>query len=189
MKEEIIMDILNNSGALISGHFELSSGLHSNKYVQSAKVFQYPKYTIQLGRTLSNKFRQDRVSIVMGIALGSIVLAHEVAKAIGAKSVFVERENGVLKLRRDFEIKDSDRVLIVEDVITTGESVREAIGLIKGKCRFVGTGALLDRARGYIKLGPKYKYLVKLKMDTFEKDKCSLCEKEVPLIKPGSRRI
>lgn len=187
MEKEEIIKIFQETGALISGHFLLSSGLHSDKYVQCALVFQYPKYVIRLARALASRFRQDRVSVVVGLAVGSVLLAHEVGRAIGARSIFTERENGEMKLRRGFGIQNSDRVLIVEDVITTGDSVRETMNLIRGQCRMVGTGAVVDRHEGYLKLGPKYKYLVKLKMNTFKEDRCPLCEKEVPLVKPGSR--
>jgi len=188
MNKEEILEVLKETGALISGHFLLSSGLHSNKYVQCAQVFQYPKYTIRLGRALGNRFRQDRVSVVIGLAAGSILLAHEVARAIGARSIFTERENGKMGFRRNFGIQTSDRVLLVEDVVTTGDSVKEVISLIRGQCRIVGTGAIVDRSEGYLKLGPKYKYLAKLKMETFRESECSLCEKEIPLVKPGSKK-
>lgn len=188
MNKQEILSILQETGALITGHFLLSSGLHSNKYIQCSQVFQYPKYTMRLARTLATRFRQDRVSVVVGIAIGSILLAHEVAKAIGARSIFAEREGGKLKLRRNFGVQNSDRVLIVEDVITTGESIKELIKLIRGECRIVGIGVIVDRIEGYLKLRPKYNYLIKLKMETFEEDRCPLCEKEVPLVKPGSNR-
>lgn len=187
MNKDRVLKIFKETGALISGHFLLSSGLHSNKYIQCAQVFQYPKYTMRLAKALAHKFRRDRVSVVIGLAVGSVILAHEVAKAIGARAIFMERENGEMKLRRNFGIQSSDRALVVEDVVTTGKSVREALDYIRGSCRIVGAGAIVDRSQGYLKLGPKYKYLLKLKMDTYEPEKCSLCEKEVPLVKPGSK--
>ncbi len=187
MSKEEIFKILRETGALLSGHFLLSSGLHADKYIQCAQVFQYPKYSMRLARALSNKFRQDRVSVVIGLAFGSIILAHEIAKAIGAKAIFTERENDKMVFRRNFCVQSADRALIVEDVVTTGESLKEVIDLVRGKCRIVGTASIINRAQGYLKLGPKYQYLTKLKMNTYKEDKCPLCEKGVPLVKPGSR--
>lgn len=187
MNKDKVIKIFKQTGALISGHFLLSSGLHSNKYIQCAQVFQYPKYTMRLAKALSHKFRRDRVSVVIGLAVGSIILAHEVAKAIGARAIFMERKEGKMQLRRNFGVQSSDRALVVEDVVTTGDSVKEALDYIRGNCRIVGAGTIVNRSQGYLKLGPKYKYLLKLKMDTYDPERCPLCEKEVPLVKPGSK--
>jgi len=189
MDKEEILSIFHETGALISGHFLLASELHSDKYIQCAQVFQYPKYAMRLARALADKFRQDRISVVIGLATGSIILAHEVAKIAGARAIFVERDKETRKmiLRRNFGLQTSDRILVVEDVITTGDSLREVVDLVRGQCHIIGTASVVNRAKGYLEIGPKYKYLTKLKINTFKEDKCPLCEKEIPIVKPGGQ--
>jgi orotate phosphoribosyltransferase len=187
MKEEEIMAILNETGAIQAGHFLLSSGLHSDQYIQCAKVFQYPKYAARVANALVDNFRLDRPAIVVGIALGGIILAHEVARSIGARAIFAERIDGKLTLRRGFDIRHRERVLLVEDVLTTGSSILELKNLVKEyEPLIVGVGAFIDRSKDF-KIRNKYVYLLKYKLQTYEPKDCPLCKKEIPVVKPGSR--
>lgn len=187
MKEEEIMAILNETAAIEAGHFLLSSGLHSDQYIQCAKVFQYPKYAARIANALAENFRLDRPAVIVGIALGGIILAHEVARHVGARAVFAERIDGKLTLRRGFEIGKRERVLIVEDVLTTGASVLELKELLKEyEPLIVGVGAFIDRSEEF-KIRNKYIYLMKYRLPTYKPGDCPLCKKEIPLVKPGSR--
>ncbi len=187
-KQEEIMKILQDSEALISGHFQLSGGLHSSQYLQCALAFQYPKHAARLASALADKFRTNRVTCIIGPAIGSIILAHEMGKTLGAKAVFAERESGRMTLRRGFALTPSDRVLVVEDVVTTGNSTRAVVELVKSLgARVVGIGAIADRSESETKFRSKYKYLIKLNLPTYTPEKCPLCKKEIPLVKPGSR--
>lgn len=191
MKEEEILGILNETGAIQAGHFLLSSGLHSDQYIQLAKVFQYPKYTSRIANALADNFRLDRPAIVAGIALGGIILAYEVARSLGARAIFAERdEDGKLTFKRGFEIKRRERVLIVEDVLTTGKSILELKELLKNyEPLIVGIGAVVDRCQEEFKVRNKYVYLLKYNLPTYRPQACPLCKKEIPLVKPGSRRV
>ncbi|MCD6080237.1 MAG: orotate phosphoribosyltransferase [Candidatus Omnitrophica bacterium 4484_49] len=188
MKEEELLEILNTTSAIQAGHFLLSSGLHSEQYIQLARVFQYPKFTARIANALAENFRLDRPAIVIGIAMGGIILAYETARVVGARAMFAERENGKLVLKRGFEIKNRERVLIVEDVLTTGKSVLELKELIKVfNPLIVGVGAVIDRCSDKFKIRNKYHYLLKYKLPTYTPEDCPLCKKEIPLVKPGSR--
>lgn len=188
MKEEELLEILNQTGAIQAGHFLLSSGLHSEQYIQFARVFQYPKFSSRIANALAENFRLDRPAIVIGLALGGIILAYEVARSVGARAMFAERENGKLVLKRGFEIKTRERVLIVEDVLTTGKSVLELKSLLKEfQPLIVGIGAVVDRAEEEFKVRNKYVYLLKHTLPTYKPEDCPLCKKETPLVKPGSR--
>ena len=188
MKEEEIISIFNETGVLQGGHFLLSSGMHSEQYIQLARVFQYPKYTARIANALVENFRLDRPAIIVGVALGGVVLAYEVARAVGARAMFAERENGELVLKRGFEIKSRERVLIVEDVLTTGKSVQELKSLLKNfEPLIVGIAAVVDRSQEEFKIRNKYSYLIKYNLPVYTPQECPLCKKGIPLRKPGSR--
>lgn len=190
MNEKEIIGMFHECGALLEGHFLLTSGLHSNRYVQCAKVLQYPEKAALLGAELAAFFRDQGVDVVIGPALGGILVAHEVARALGTRAIFAERENGVMALRRGFAVERGERVLVVEDVVTTGGSSREVIKLIEDNgAEAVGVGALVDRHTGTLDFGIPFHALLRLEIATYQPEDCPLCREGIPLVKPGSRRF
>lgn len=205
MKNKGVPKIFKKANALLKGHFKLSSGLHSEGYLQCALVLQYPKYAKKICQELANLFsarsgsalparggrggRKEKPTVVIAPAIGGILVSYEVAKALGCRSIFTERENGVMTLRRGFDIKRSDRVLVVEDVVTTGGSTKEVIDLVrKNGAKLIGVGAIIDRSCEKIDFGVEFKSLVKLALKTFKPEDCPLCKRGIPVVKPGSRR-
>lgn len=190
MKKEEIIRLFKKTNALLTGHFRLSSGLHSEKYLQYALVLQYPKYAKKLCQELAKRFEKEKPTVVVGPAIGGILVSYEVAKALGCRSIFTEREEGKMVLRRGFDIKESDKVLVVEDVVTTGGSTKEVIDVVKQKgARLVGIGAIVDRSCEGVDFGVKFESLVKLNIETFKPEDCLLCKQKIPLVKPGSRKF
>jgi orotate phosphoribosyltransferase len=189
LSEELALEILEESGALLEGHFVLTSGRHSDRYVQCAQVLRYPHYTEQLARHLAEQFSGDRVDLVIGPAIGGIIVSYEVARQLGAPSLFTERVDGIMTLRRGFSIFPGQRVLVVEDVTTTGGSVREVMDVVeKHGGQVVGVGALVDRSNGRVDFGVKQRAVVTLDMRSWDPGECALCrEGRIPAIKPGSR--
>ncbi len=183
------LSIFKRKKALLEGHFLLSSGKHSQKYLQCAKVLEDPRLSAKLCRELAKKFRGKKVDAVVGPALGGITLAYELARALGARALFAERVKGKMSLRRGFTLSAGERVLIAEDVITTGGSVKEVIKAIKPfAVKFVGVGALIDRSKGNSVFGEiPLKSLKKVKVQTYRPSECPLCKKHIALVKPGSR--
>jgi orotate phosphoribosyltransferase len=173
----------------LEGHFLLTSGLHSPQYFQCAKVLQYPQHAQKLCWEIAYNYMSEKVNVVVGPALGGIIVAQEVARLINARAIFSERENGKMTLRRGFEIKSNERVLVVEDVVTTGGSINEVIGLAKeAGAQLVGVGFLVDRSQDRIKFDvPKFS-VIQMDVVTYQPDDCPLCKKNIPLVKPGSRQ-
>ncbi|MDD5449347.1 MAG: orotate phosphoribosyltransferase [Candidatus Omnitrophica bacterium] len=189
MTEQEVLNIFKKTNALLNGHFKLSSGLHSEGYLQCALVLQYPEYAEKICGELAGRFREKKPTVVIGPALGGVIVSYEVARAVKCRSLFAERENDKMTLRRGFEITSSDRVLVVEDVITTGGSTREVIDAVKSAgASIIGVGSIIDRSCGAVNFEVEFKSLVKISVSTFELDKCPLCEKGIPLTKPGSRK-
>ena len=189
MTREEIIEIFTKSGAMLTGHFRLTSGKHSNNYFQCAQVLQVPQYTKQLCKELADRFRQQEVETVIGPAMGGIIVAYEVARALGVRSLFTERENGKMALRRNFNITPGEKVLVVEDVITTGGSVAEVIEVVrKLGGQVVGVGVLVDRSNGKADLGVRTEALLTVSVETYDPDNCPLCEQGIPAVKPGSRK-
>ncbi len=188
IKEREILEIFNNTGALLSGHFKLSSGLHSGRYLQCALVLEHPQYAAKMGEAIAAGFKGEDLTCVAGPALGGVIIAHEVARALGKRCVFGEREDGKMTLRRGFTVGPGDKVLVIEDVVTTGRSISELIEVIKQRGAAVaGVGVIVDRSSGKIDFGCRFQSLVKLDVETFPPDKCPLCKENMPLVKPGSR--
>ncbi len=188
MTETEVLDIYERGGGLLRGHFLLSSGLHSNAYLQSALVLQHPGQAEALGRELAKRFGGDGVQVVLAPAIGGILVAHEVARALGARAVFTEREDGVMRLRRGFALAPGERCLVVEDVITTGGSTREVIKVVEdARGVLVGVGALIDRSGGGATFPVKKAALATLSVSTDQPEDCPLCKTGVPAVKPGSR--
>lgn len=189
MNEKDILKIFDEYGALLEGHFRLSSGLHSEKYLQCALVLQYPEVSRKLSEALAEKFSSDKVSVVIGPALGGITLAYEVARALGVRGIFTERQDGKMVLRRGFSIKKGERALVVEDVITTGLSTREVIDVIKASGgAVVGVGCIIDRSEKEVSFGVRKEHLAKVSVKTFSEENCPLCKSNIPVTKPGSRK-
>lgn len=189
MTEKDVLKLFETHGALLSGHFKLSSGLHSEKYLQCALVLQYPDAAENLAKALVAKFPKEKVDVVVGPALGGITLAYEVARAIGCRGIFTERQEGKMVLRRGFAVGKGERALVVEDVVTTGGSTKEVIDVIKASDGIVvGVGSIIDRSGGKIDFDAPFISLAKINIETFSGAECPLCKKNIPLAKPGSRK-
>ena len=183
-----VLALMIESKALLAGHFRLTSGRHSEEYFQCARVLERPDVAEELGRMLADRFRDDAVDVVVAPALGGIIVGHEVARALGVRSIFAERESGAMTLRRGFSLRPGERVLVVEDVITTGGSVREVAALAgEAGGKVVGFGFLVDRSTDPPELGGRSESLLKRRIDSYEPDHCPLCLEGVPVTKPGSR--
>lgn len=188
--EQHLLTIFQQTGALLEGHFQLTSGLHSPRYLQCALVLQYPEHAEFVGRALAAKFSDDRVDAVVAPAIGGIIVAHETARAIGARALFTEREAGVMTLRRGFRLSRGERVLVVEDVVTTGGSTRETIeAVIDADGVVIGAGSMVDRSGGAVDVGVRRQSLLTLDVASYDPSECPLCKEGVPPIKPGSRGL
>jgi orotate phosphoribosyltransferase len=191
MKREEILKQLEQVGAIRTGHFELSSGRHSATYIQCALVLAHPKLSEQLGRALAGLFHDLSVACVVSPALGGILIGYEVARALGVRSLFVERDrSGQMALRRGFEINPGERVLVIEDVWTTGGSTREAIGVVEQEGGLVvAAGALIDRSGGRLELNVPARALLEMEVASHEPDECPLCRAGGSATRPGSRYL
>jgi orotate phosphoribosyltransferase len=190
MTSEEVLDIYRQTGALLTGHFLLSSGLHSEQYLQSALVLQEPDVATRLCAALAEHFRKERIEAVIAPALGGVFVSHETARALGVRALFAERVNGELTLRRGFTIKPGERVLVVEDVITTGKSTKETIRVVEQAGGVaVAAASLVDRSGGKAELGVPYKSLVTLNVPTYAPEACPLCRAGSSPVKPGSRGL
>ena len=190
LTREQAVEIFTKSKALLNGHFRLTSGKHSSQYMQCAQVLQYPEYAAQLCSDLAERFSGTKVDLVIGPALGGIVAAYEVGRAVGVRTIFTERENGVMALRRGFVIEPGERVLVVEDVVTTGGSVKEVINVVREKGgEVVGVGVLVDRSNGRIDFGVRSEAVLQMEIKSYEPEECPLCKEGLPLVKPGSRQV
>lgn len=188
MNEAEIKELFIATQAIMEGHFLLTSGRHSPLYVEKFNVLQHPRYTEKLCRLLAEKFRGDDIDTVVGPMTGGILLAHEVGKALGTRAIFTERENGKMTFRRGFQLAPQERVLIVEDIVTTGGSVREVIQVVEQAGGIpVAVGMLVDRSGGKAGFGSvPHKALLHLDVETFTPEDCPLCKQEMPLTKRGS---
>lgn len=189
MTEKEVLNLFEKHGALLNGHFKLSSGLHSEKYLQCALVLQYPEVAEKLSKGLAKKFSSQNIDVVIGPALGGVTLAYEVARALGVRGLFTERQGGKMALRRGFSISGGEKVLVVEDVVTTGGSTKEVIELVKSfGAKIVGVGSIIDRSAKEIDFEAPFIALAKVGVETFQESECPLCRKNIPITKPGSRR-
>lgn len=188
MDEKELFHLLKKKGAILEGHFLLSSGLHSPTYLQCAKLLQYPKLTKKLCRELAGRFNGDTIDVVFAPAIGGIIVGYEVAGALNARAIFSERVEGKMVLRRGFKIHKGENVLVIEDVVTTGGSVKEIIQLIEKKCAQIrGVGMIVDRSGGKVDFGVKKIALLTLNIENYPKQSCPLCKKEIPLTYLGTR--
>lgn len=185
----IVLEIFQKNKALLKGHFLLSSGLHSEKYLQCALVLQYPKLAKKLGQELAQQFKTMNVEVVISPALGGLIIGHEVAKALGVRFIFAERQNGKMTLRRGFNIEADEKLIVIEDVFTTGGSTKEVMEVVKEyNGKVIAVGAIIDRSEKEIDFSVPSKYLLRLNIKTYEPAKCPLCKEGLPVYKPGSRK-
>lgn len=189
MNEQAILEIFRENSALLEGHFILSSGLHSDRYIQCALVLQHPRLAERLCAALAAGLRGLGATAVAAPALGGIIVAHEVARALGARALFTEREDGTMTLRRGFTLATGEPTLVVEDVITTGGSTRETVACVeKSGGKVVGVGALIDRSGGTVDFGSPRRALLNLAVQNYDPTHCPLCKSGLPAVKPGSRQ-
>jgi orotate phosphoribosyltransferase len=190
MRPSEVMRLFQGCGAWLDGHFVLSSGLHSREYLQCALILQHPTLASRLCGALADRFAGDEITCVIGPAMGGLLVSYETARHLGARSLFSERVDGRLQLRRSFHIGQNDRVLVVEDVVTTGGSAEELISLLKDTgATIVGVGALIDRSSGWASFDVKFHALLSLDVKTFQPASCPLCKEGIPVSKPGSRSL
>lgn len=187
MDQQAVLDAFRQSGALLEGHFRLSSGLHSTGYLQCALVLQHPRSAEALGAALAERCRAFGATVVLSPALGGIVIGQEVARALGVRAIFAERQDGALTLRRGFTLSRNDRVLVVEDVVTTGGSTRETMDVAGAHgAAVVGAASIIDRG-AQTDLGVPYVALARHHVPTYDPTACPLCAQGQPVVKPGSR--
>jgi len=187
MTQEEILEIFRSTNSLLEGHFILSSGLHSPQYVEKFRVLEHPNYIEILCKELATRFRDEGITVVVGPVTGGMILAYEVGKQLGVRAFFTERVEGKMRFRRGFTLRPDDRVLIVEDVITTGGSVKEVIQEVRQTdAEVVGLGYLVDRSNGKAKFDIPSKSLVTIDAVTYSPDECPLCKRGMPATKPGS---
>ena len=193
MNEEEVKTLLKKTRAILEGHFHLTSGLHSSLYVEKFNVLQHPEYTEQLCRDIAEYFQGRGIQTVIGPATGGIILSQVTARILGVRSIFTERENGVMALRRGFHIDPGEKVLIVEDIVTTGGSIKEVVNVVnRAEGDIVGIGLLVDRSGGQADFGvPKNKVhpLLHLEVPTYKPEECPLCKKHIPLTERGSHHL
>jgi len=189
MNDEQVLKIFEGCGALLSGHFLLTSGKHSPRFLQAALVLQYPAKAAELAAALAEQFASEPVDLVVGPAVGGIVLAHEVARALGVRACYSEKEGDSMVLRRGFVVPAAARILVVEDVVTTGGSVRKTVDHLRGRgADVVGVGILVDRSGGKAQFDVPFHALARLDIETYAPSDCPLCADGVPLIEPDARR-
>jgi orotate phosphoribosyltransferase len=188
LSEADVLDLLRRYGAVQEGHFLLSSGMHSSHYVQCALLLQYPDVAARVCAALAEPFRLDRVDAVVGPAVGAVVLAYETARQLGARGLWAERWEGKMTLRRSFCLSPGERVLVVEDVVTTGGSAKEVAALAeRAGAVVVGVAAIVDRSAGGHGLRWRFEPLARLDVEAYLPPLCPLCQQGAPLVKPGSR--
>ncbi len=190
LSEAEILDIFKNTGAMLEGHFLLTSGRHSNIYFQCAKVLQYPEYTEKVCSIIADHFKSYEIDTVIAPAIGGIVVGQEVSRQLNKRSIFAEREDKNLTLRRGFTLRKGEKVLVCEDVVTTGGSVFEVIDIVKEHgAEVVGVGFIVDRSNG--KINFRYPQISAMKMNvvSYTPEECSLCKQGLPAVKPGSKKI
>jgi len=190
MTKDELMETLYRTGALQQGHFLLTSGLHSDRYVQCALLLQYPAISSEVGKDLASFLNDLEVETVIGPAMGGIIIVYEVARHLKKRAIFTEREQGRMTLRRGFSLEPGEPVLVIEDVITTGSSVQEVIDIVRSfQAKVIGVGAIIDRSIKPLDLGLPFHSILRLEIQTWKKEECPLCQQGIKLVKPGSREI
>ncbi len=190
--EERVLEILKEAGVLLEGHFRLTSGRHSNRYLQCAKIFRNTKYSEELCMALAKQFSGEGVQVVIGPAMGAVQMAYEVSRHLQCENFFAERnDKGEMELRRGFAVTPGMKVLLVEDVVTTGGSVKEVLNLVQGAGGVVvGVGSIVNRTGGKVDFGVPFKSVITVDVESWEPETCPLCkEGKLPVVKPGSRKV
>tara|TARA_B100000902_G_scaffold97875_1_gene100402 strand:+ start:780 stop:1355 length:576 start_codon:yes stop_codon:yes gene_type:complete len=190
MHKDKYIEIFKKTEALLEGHFILTSGRHSPSYFQCAKVLQYPQYLSLFSSELFDKFSNTNIDKIITPAVGGIVIGTEVGRLFEKPTIFAERENGTMTLRRGFTIEENEKVLVIEDVVTTGGSVKEVMDLVLNKKGLVaGVGIIVDRSNGAVDLHQNQISLVSLEVESYSDEDMPLSLKSIPVQKPGSRSI
>lgn len=188
MTEEKILTLMEELGALHSGHFLLSSGLHSDRYFQCARILQFPELARELGAAMGNFFTDNATDLVVSPAMGGILIGHEVARAVGRRFVFTERKDGRMMIRRGFSLEKGEKVIIAEDVVTRGTSLLEVIKVVEDAGgQVIGLTSIIDRTSGEVELPLPLHSLARVVVQTWEADQCPLCAEGKDIVKPGSR--
>ncbi|NMW18208.1 MAG: orotate phosphoribosyltransferase [Chlorobiaceae bacterium] len=188
MSSSAMLDIFKTTGALLEGHFKLTSGRHSNTYFQCAKVLQYPEHLTAVCSRIARHFADKNVETVISPAIGGIVVGTEVGRQLEVKTIFAERKDGIMAIRRGFCLEPNERVLVIEDVITTGGSVAEVIELIKRSgASLVGVGSVVDRSNGRVRLADDHYSVLSMEVISYTPEECPLCREGVSIDAPGSR--
>ncbi len=187
MTQEEVRALLVKTGAIMDGHFLLTSGLHSPHYVEKFNVLQHPEYTAQLCAAMAEKFKDANIETVVGPVTGGILLAHETGKSLGTRAIFTERVDGKMTFRRGFSLREGERVLIVEDIVTTGGSIKEVIDVVKAAGAVpVAVSMLVDRSGGKANFGDvPSTALLTMEVETYTPESCPLCAKGIPMTKRG----
>ncbi|MGQ9798718.1 MAG: orotate phosphoribosyltransferase [Ignavibacterium sp.] len=190
MTDQQILKIFLETNALLEGHFLLTSGRHSNQYFQCAKVLQFPNHTSEVCSVLANHFRNYEIDTVIAPAMGGIIVGYEVARQLGKRSIFTERENNQMTLRRGFSLTENEKVLVCEDVVTTGGSVFEVIEIVKSfNAKVIGVASIVDRSNGKVDFSYPFKSALQLEVVSYPPENCPICKQgNIPLVKPGSRK-
>lgn len=189
MHQNDLLTLFRRSGALLEGHFRLSSGLHSPGYLQCALVLAHPRDAETIGTALGELVRRYDATVVLSPALGGVVIGHEVGRALGVRAIFAERQDNGLTLRRGFSLTPADKVIVVEDVLTTGLSTRETMDVARvAGAKVVAACAMIDRSAGNHNLEVPFHALVPMRLPTYQPESCPLCEQGLPVTKPGSRK-
>ncbi|OGR90205.1 MAG: orotate phosphoribosyltransferase [Elusimicrobia bacterium RBG_16_66_12] len=183
-----IEELFLENAALLKGHFLLSSGLHSDRYLQCAIILAHPSHAETLGKALAAKL-DVKPDLVVSPAMGGLIIGHEVARALGVRHYFTERVDGVMTLRRGFSLKPGERVVVIEDVVTTGKSTKEVFGVLRAAgAEVVAAGSIVDRSEGKSALGVPYAALWTASVPSWKPEDCPLCQAGTPFVKPGSRK-
>lgn len=187
---EEILEIFNKTGGVLKGHFLLTSGRHADTYMQCAKLFVDPKQSEKLCYELAELLKSFKADIVVSPAVGGIIMGYEVARQLSLPNFFAERVDGKMTLRRGFALEKGTKVIVVEDVVTTGGSVKEVMELVKASgCEVVAVGSIVDRSNGKVEFGVPYKALLPIDVISYDADECPICKQGIPVYKPGSRNI
>ena len=190
LSREDILSIFRETGALLEGHFILTSGLHSSTYFQCAQIFQYPEYSEKLCRDIARHFRDVEIDLVVSPAVGGIIFGYELARQLGVRNVFTEREGGAMTLRRGFKVNPGEKILVAEDVTTTGGSVKELIKAVTNMGGdILAVTSIVDRSGGKVQFGVPYYSLFQMDVKNYDPDDCPLCGQGSRAIKPGSRDL
>lgn len=191
ISQETVKEVLIKAEVLLEGHFLLTSGRHSDKYMQCAKLLQYPEYSETIAAAIAQNFKDEQIDIVIAPAIGGIIIGYEVARQLKVKNMFAERVDGKMTLRRNFEIPEGAKVLVVEDVVTTGGSVKEVMEVVKQQGgQVIGVGVIVDRSNGAVDFGVPCRAALSMEVVSYAPEECPICKNtDLPVVKPGSRQF